>query len=58
MTLKTSATSSGSSARHLVEEHDARPHRERPHDRDALLLAAREPIRVLVLLVEQAEALE
>ena len=34
-------------ARHLVEEHQLRLHRERPHDRDALLLPAGEPIGVL-----------
>ena len=38
-------------ARDLVEEHQLRVHRERPHDRDALLLAAREPVGVLVALV-------
>ena len=32
-------------ARHLVEQHQARLHRERAHDRDALLLAAGEPVR-------------
>ena len=32
--------------------------RERPHDRDALLLAAREPIGILVALVAEAEAVE
>jgi hypothetical protein len=45
-------------ARHLVEEHQARTHRERAHDRDALLLAARDAVGVLVPLVEQPEALE
>src|SRR5215210_3948555 len=45
-------------ARHLVEQHEARPHSERPHDGDALLLAAGEAVGVLVPLVEQAEALE
>ena len=45
-------------ARHLVEEEQPRLHRERPHDRDALLLAAGEPVRVLVPLVGEPEALE
>ena len=45
-------------ARHLVEEEQLGLHRERPHDRDALLLAAREPVGVLVPLVGEAEALE
>ena len=27
-------------ARHLVEQHESRLHRERPNDRDALLLAS------------------
>ena len=43
-------------ARHLVEQHQLGLHRERAHDRDALLLAAREPVGVLVALVGEAEA--
>src|SRR5215217_8660861 len=39
-------------AGYLVEEHEVRAHRERPHNGNPLLLAAREPIRVLVLLVK------
>ena len=38
----------------LVEEHHVRVHRQRPGDRDALLLAAREALRVLVELVGEA----
>ena len=56
MTASTSATSSGSSA--LVTSSSSSSsglHRERAHDRDALLLSAREPIRVLVALVGEAE---
>ena len=34
-------------ARHLVEEHQLGLHGERPHDRDALLLPAREPVGIL-----------
>ena len=45
-------------ARHLVEQEELRLHRERAHDRDPLLLAAREPIGVLVALVGEAEPLE
>ena len=45
-------------ARDLVEEHQLGLHRERAHDRDALLLAAREPVRVLVALVGEPEPLE
>ncbi len=45
-------------ARHLVEQQQVRLHRERTRDRDALLLAAREPVRVLVALVREPEALE
>ncbi len=45
-------------ARDLVEEEQLGLHRERPHDRDALLLAAGEPVGVLVALVGEAEALE
>ena len=45
-------------ARDLVEEEKLRLHRERARDRDALLLAAREPVGVLVPLVREPEALE
>ena len=56
MTASTSPTSSGSRARgRLVEEHHVRVHRQRPGDRDALLLAAGEVRRVGVLLVGQAD---
>ena len=43
-------------ARHLVEQHQLGLHRERAHDRDALLLAARQPVGVLVALVGEPEA--
>ena len=43
-------------ARDLVEEHEVRLHRQRPDDRDALLLAAREPVGVVRGLVLEAEA--
>ena len=36
-------------ARDLVEQHQLRSHREGPHDRDPLLLTARESVGVLVL---------
>ena len=42
----------------LVEEHDLGLHRERPGDRDALLLAAGELRRVLARLLGDAHALE
>ena len=42
----------------LVEEHDLGLHRQRPGDRDALLLTAGELGRVLVGLVGDADALE
>ena len=45
-------------ARDLVEQHQLGLHRERAHDRDALLLAAREPVGVLVALVGEPEAAE
>ena len=44
-------------ARHLVEQQQLGLHRERAHDRDALLLPAGEPVGVLVSLVGEAEAL-
>ena len=56
ITFSTSATSSGSSA--LVTSSSSMQlgvHRQRPDDRDALLLSAREPVRVLVALVRQTE---
>ena len=40
----------------LVEEQQVRLHGQRAHDGDALLLAAREPVGVLVRLLGQAEA--
>ena len=42
----------------LVEEHDARLHRQRPRDRDALLLAARKLAGVFAGLFLDADALE
>ncbi len=45
-------------ARDLVEQHQLGIHGERPHDRDALLLPAREAIGELLGLVEQADAVE
>ena len=42
-------------ARDLVEQEQSGLHGERAHDRDALLLSAREPIRVLVAFVGEAE---
>src|SRR5205823_3556833 len=45
-------------ARDLVEEHQGRAHRQRTRDRDSLLLTAREPVRILVGLVEQADPAE
>ena len=45
-------------ARDLVEEHQLGLHRERAHDRDALLLAAREPVGELVALVLEPESLQ
>ena len=44
--------------RRLVEEHHVGLHRERPGDRDALLLTAGEPDRVLARLVGQADPVE
>src|SRR5438445_2872761 len=43
------------SRRRLVEEEDPRLHRERPGDRDPLLLAARQAPWVLVALLRQAD---
>src|SRR6266542_2694143 len=43
-------------ARHLVEEHQLRAHRESAHDRHALLLAAREPVGIIAGLVPETEA--
>ena len=45
-------------ARDLVEEHEVRAHRERPHYGDPLLLAAGEPVGVLVLLVQEPETFQ
>ena len=45
-------------ARDLVQQHQLGPHRERADDRHALLLAAREPVGILVALVREPEALE
>ncbi len=42
----------------LVEQHQLRLHRQRAHDRGALLLAARQPVRVLAGLVAEPEAVE
>ena len=42
-------------ARDLVEQHQLGVHRERAGDRDALLLAAREPVRVLLRLLREAD---
>ena len=57
--VSTSATSSGiERARDLVEQHQPRLHRERAHDRDALLLPTREPIGVVVALVPHADPVE
>ena len=43
-------------ARDLVEEHQPRPHGQGAHDRDALLLSARQPVGIVVALVGEAEA--
>ncbi len=45
-------------ARHLVQQHQLRSHRESPDDRDPLLLAAREAVRVVAGPVGQPEAAE
>ena len=45
-------------AGHLVEQHDLRLHRQRADDRDPLLLAAGEPVGVVVVLVGQAEPVQ
>jgi hypothetical protein len=42
----------------LVEQHDLRLHRQRPDDRHALLLAARELVGIMVHVVGKTEALE
>ena len=42
----------------LVEQQDARSHRQRPDDRDPLLLTARQPVRVLLGLLGEADAVE
>ena len=39
----------------LVEQQQVRLHRQRPDDRDPLLLAARQPVRELVALVGEPE---
>ncbi len=39
----------------LIEEQDARFHRKRAHDRDALLLTAGQSVRVFTRLVVQSE---
>ena len=44
--------------RRLVEQHADRIHRQRARDRDALLLAAGKLARKLVLLRDQADAIE
>src|SRR5436190_9939815 len=45
-------------ARHLVEQHQVRLHRERAHDRDALLLSAGQGVGIAARLVREPEALE
>ena len=45
-------------ARDLVEQHHARLHGQRAHDRDALLLTAREAVGVFVALVPEADPIE
>ena len=42
----------------LVEQQQVRLHRERPHDRHPLLLAARQPVRHVARLRAEAEPLE
>ena len=42
----------------LVEQHRPRPRRERPRDRDPLLLAAGEPVGAVVLAAVEPEARE
>ena len=44
--------------RHLVEQHELRPHRKRSRDRDPLLLTAGELSRVFVRLVVDAHPCE
>ena len=44
--------------RDLVEEHHVRVHHQRPCDRDPLLLAARELVRVLIRLLLEADPRE
>ena len=44
--------------RWLVEEHRLRPHHERPRDRDALLLTARQLLRILRALVGETDTSE
>ena len=45
-------------ARHLVEEEQPGLHRERAHDRDALLLPTGEAVGIVEPLVDEPEALE
>ena len=40
----------------LVEEHEARRDRERPRDRDALLLPSGEPVRQVIAVLPEADA--
>ena len=46
------------SARRLIEEHEARLHRERTRDGDALLLTARKLLGIGLCLVRQADLLQ
>ena len=56
MTASTSPTNSGvERACGFVEQQQVRAHHQRAHDTDALLLAARQPRRVSVPLVQQAD---
>ena len=45
-------------ARHLVQQHQVGLHRQRPHDRDPLLLSAGKTIRIIVALVGEPEAVQ
>jgi len=58
MASSTSATSSVERARDLVQQEQRRLHRKSSHDRDSLLLASGEPVRIFVALVGEAETLE
>ena len=59
ITISTSPTSSGIERRRdLVEEHHVRLHHQRAGDRDPLLLAAGELVRVLARLLRQPDVRE